>query len=341
MMSDNNKMNADDKIVIDRDSKDDSGINFFYLIGIFFRYWKILFSITFITGVLSIIYVLAATPIYQSYVSIYPVTQDQGGPLKELAITLGMTNKNDGFYLSEVMESRRITKKVIYHKYKVENYQDSINLIQFFELDDIDLSENRKYEATSKVLKGAINIDEDKETSLVVLKVATKDKFLCKQIAEVYCEAVQTYIQSEQKSQISYSIDFTIERLKEVRVELREAEDDLVKFQEANAKTVSASLSTELKRKFKKVELLQNVVVLLEKQAELLKIEEYRQKPVINILDHPDAVDKPIKPQKRRVVIFNTFVIFILTFVLIILREKAIKYNFKNELLDEINKTHT
>jgi len=120
------------------------------------------------------------------------------------------------------------------------------------------------------------------------------------------------------------------------RKELLDAESELIEFQDANAQALSPTLSVELKRKFKKIELIQNVVILLEKQLELLKIEEVRERPVVNILDKPDIYDKPIKPQKRRIVTVNTFISFLVAFASTILYEKAKKYQIVNEIKREI-----
>lgn len=313
-------------------------INFIYLIGVFVRYIKFIFIVPFVVGIVSIIYVLVATPIYQSAVTMYPITKDQGGPLKDLAVSLGMASKTDGFYLHEVLKSRRISKKIIYNKYEVEGHKDSLNLIQFFGFNEMEISENRKFEATLRAIKAVVNISDDKETGLVRISVMTKDKKLCRDIAEYYTIAVTDYLQNEQKNQIKQSVEFTYNRLIEVRAELLEAEDDLIEFQEKNAQALSPTLSLELKRKYKKIELIQNVVILLEKQLELLKIEEVRERPVVNILDRADIYDKHIKPQKRKVVVANTFISFLIAFAGVILYEKAKKYRVLDMIINEIKK---
>jgi len=328
----NNPANSDTAI------ENKNNIDFIYLIGVFYRYWKILFLVTFITGIVSIIYVLVATPIYQSVISMYPVTKDQGGPLKELAVTLGMVSKNDGFYLNEVLKSRRISKKIIYRKYYIESKKDSMDLIGYFGLNEMNVSETRKFEAALRSLKGSVEIKDDKETGLVNITVLSQDMKLCQDIAKSYTTAVTEYLQDEQKNQIKQSIEFSANRLIEVREELLNAEDELIKFQETNTQVGSPALSVELKRKYKKVELVQNVVILLEKQLELLKIEEVRERPVINILDEADIYDKPVKPQKRKVVMANTFGMFVLSYLFMILKEKAKHYNIAGLIKMEFNK---
>jgi uncharacterized protein involved in exopolysaccharide biosynthesis len=317
-------------------------IDFYYLFGTLYRYKTFLILFTTSAAILSIIYVLVVTPVYQSQVTMYPMNKEDDGLLKQLAVTLGISNKTSGFYIVDVLESRRISKEVIFSKYKVDEFKDSINLIEFWGFKDLGISENRILELTLRTLKNSIDIREDKETSLVSLKVNTKDKFLSKQIADKYCEKVINYLNYEVKNSIRESIKFSEIRLVDVHINLKQSEQELVEFQSNNAKASSPSFSMELKKKYQDVELLQNVVVLLEKQLELLKIEEVKDKPIVNILDQAEIHDKPIEPQKRRVVMVNTIIAFFLAYTGVILKEKTIKYKvidkFKSELRISRNK---
>jgi uncharacterized protein involved in exopolysaccharide biosynthesis len=310
-------------------------VDFFYLTGVLFRYKSFIFSFTTIAAILSIIYVLVVTPIYQSTVTLYPMNKDDNGPLKQLAVSLGISNKTSGFYIMDVLGSRRIGKEVIYSKYLLDENKDSVNLIQYWELDQYDISEFRIFEQSLRTLRAAVDIKEDKETSLVSITVNTKDPVLCKGIADRYCEAVINYLNNELKSSIIESIKFTEIRLNDVNEKLNRYQQDLVDFQNDNARTNSPTLSMEYKRKYQDVELIQGVVILLEKQLELLKIEEVKEKPIINILDVPDINDKPVEPQKRKVVVVNTIIAFFMSFVGVILKEKSAKYKVYDRLIDE------
>jgi uncharacterized protein involved in exopolysaccharide biosynthesis len=314
----------------------DRNIDFFYLIGILWRNKIFIFGATFLVGVLSTIYVLLVTPQYMSVVTMYPVNKDDGGPLKQLAATLGMSNKTSGYYIYDVLTSKRISNEIVYNKYKSEFFPDSVNLIQFWELEDLPVSEHRMLEVAIKSLNGAVSIKEDKETSLINLSVVTKDKYVSKAIAEKYCEATINYLNNEEKTSIKQSIKFTHDRLIVVREKLQEAEKDLVEFQEANARTTSPFLSMEARKKIQDIELIRSVVILLEKQHELLKIEEIKEKPIINILDKADLRDKPVKPKKREVVMMNTIISFIASFILVIINEKSKKYGIYGKLMNEL-----
>ena len=314
----------------------DRSIDFFYLLGILWRFKYFIFGVTFVTGVLSIIYVLNATPYYQSTVTLYPVNKDHGGPLKQLAVSLGISNKTSGYYIIDVLRSRRITSEVIYNKYYSVFFPDSVDLIHFLELDGIDVSDSRKYQIASRSLGGAVTIREDKETSLITLSVVTRDKFVSKAIAEKYCEATIRYLNEEERSSISQTIAFTEERLEIVKSQMIKAQNEFIAFQEANISTRSPSLSMQTRQMMKDIELIQSLVVLLEKQLELLRIEEEKEKPVINILDYPVVVDRSVRPRKREVVMINTILSFFISYVVLILHEKAKKYGIYQRIFKEL-----
>ncbi|MCK4979140.1 MAG: hypothetical protein KAS62_02035, partial [Candidatus Delongbacteria bacterium] len=269
-------------------------IDFYYLIGILFKYKKFIFSITFVVAVLSIIYALLTTPYYISVATIYPVNKDDGGPLKQLSASLGISNRTQGYYIFDVLNSRRIITKIIYSKYKTSFSSDSVNLIQFWKLDKIDISENRKLEVAMKLLRSKVTMKEDKETALINISAITKDKLLSKSIVVKHCDETINYLNNEEQNSVKQSIQFTINRLDVVKNNLLQTENEIIEFQEENATISSPLLSMELRRKTKNMELARSVVVLLEKQLELLKIEEVRDRPIINILDTPGVRDKPV-----------------------------------------------
>jgi len=297
-------------------------LDYLYLIEILAKYRKLIIITTFTITVITVIYVLVATKIYVSQVTLYPITKDEGGPLKELSMQLGIGAKPEGYYLPDVLKSNRISKKVILKKYKIENMKDSLNLIQFWEFDQMEVSDNTKIELAISTLSGSIQIKENKETTLITLKVFSTQKELAKQIAEYYYQVVTLYLQEELVSSIRSTITFTEKRLKETKEELLAAETDLILFQEINSKISSPALTIENTRKYFRVQLAKDIYSLLEKQIQLLKIEEVRKKPVLNLLDLPEVSDQHVKPTKRKTVMLSTFLGFIFSFSMALVVEK-------------------
>lgn len=312
--------------------------DFYYYIKILWKYRLVIFIITFLAGLTSVIYVITSDKYYKSVVTLYPITKDQGGPLKELAATLGIGVKPEGYYLPDVIHSRRIMKKVIERKYKTEAFKDSVNLIQFWNYDEMPVSENLKYEYAMRALSLATNLREDKETALITLTIVTKERKLSADIAQSYVDMITYYLQNELKTQIRQSINFTSTRLEEVKNELYEEEQGLLKFQESNAKLSSPFLSLQVKRMYKKIELTTDLEVLLKKQLELLKIEEERLKPVMNILDAPDIYEKHVKPKGRKIATVSTFLAFLLSYGFSIYYEKVNFSMFFNKIKQIIKK---
>ncbi|MDY0016264.1 MAG: Wzz/FepE/Etk N-terminal domain-containing protein [Candidatus Delongbacteria bacterium] len=328
-----------EEIIISEDNEtteSEKGIDIFYLIGVLWKYKKPIAIITFMAAVLSVVYVLTATRYYMSSVSLYPITKDQGGPLKELAASLGLGAKPEGYYLPDVISSRRIMKQIIDKKYKTMSFPDSVNLLQFWEFDKLPVSENMKYEYALKALRASTSLREDKETTLITLTIITKEKKLSADIVQNYIDVITYYLQNELKSQIKQSIIFTEIRLKEVEEHLLESESDLLEFQEKNAKLISPFLSLQVKRKAKEIQLTTDLEVMLRKQIELLKIEEERSKPVMNILDKPDIYDKHVRPQGRKVAMTTTISAFFISFLIFLVYENEKKVGIIQKLKKSI-----
>lgn len=314
---------ADKEIDHKEISLSENEIDVYYLISILWRNKIFILSFTFIISSLSIIYVLTATKYYRSFTTMYPITKEQGGPLKEIAASLGLGVKPEGFYLPDVVSSRRIREKIIMKKYKTLAYEDSVNLIQYWEYDKLQLSKNKIMDAALLRLQNSTTLKEDKETTLITITVVTKERKLSADIVKAYNETITHYLQTEMKTQIQESIIFTNARLVEVVKELEEKEKDLIEFIEKNTKISSAFLTQELSNKRKNISVTQDVEILLKKQLELLKIEEVRSKPVMNILDLPAIYEKHVRPKGRNTVILSTSISFLFAFMLCLIYEKA------------------
>ncbi|MBN2771768.1 MAG: hypothetical protein JXR90_13830 [Spirochaetes bacterium] len=297
-------------------------MDMFYALEVVFRYRYFIVGFTFIVGVLSIIYVLVATPLYKSDVTMYPVAKYQSSPLGELARGFGLPNKIEGFHIPEVIKSKQIAKSIILKKYKTEQYPDSVNLIQYWKLDEIHKDEVFAMEAATKAFENIMTIKDDKETLLITISIYMPESQLAADVANYIGVAVTDYLQSEQKKTTKASRIYLEERLNYAINRLEEAEKNLITFKSENTLTTSPALRSELLRLERSLKLASDFATMLEKQRELMSIEEVKEKPIVSILDTAEKTRKPLKPQKRQVVITNTFFGFFLSIVMAFLKEK-------------------
>lgn len=307
-------------------------IDFFYFLKVIFRY-KIFISVfTFTIALVSILYAIFASPIFEASATMYPVQKGQSGPLRELANTFGLANKIEGFNIPEVIKSRKIAKSVILNKYKTEEYPDSVNLIQYWKLEERYSNPVFAMERAIRNLSGSMNVKDDKETYLISIIVQMPERQLAADIANYIAVAVSENLQEEQKKITIESRHYLEKRLEDAENKLLNIEQEMIKFKEENYQQNSPSLRAEIIRLERKFGLMNNFVLMLQKQRELILLDEVREKPVVNILDTADITYKAIKPKKREIVITNTFGGLILSIFLVFLKEKY----YTRDLIDKI-----
>jgi uncharacterized protein involved in exopolysaccharide biosynthesis len=302
----------------------------FYMLSLLFKYRYFIVIFSSIFAVFSIIYVLVVTPLYLAEVTMYPVQKYQSNPLRDLATGLGMPNKIEGFHIPEVIKSKVIWKKIILRKYKTDQYKDSVNLIQYWQLEGMYSNPEFVMEKALQAFEGILSVKDDKETFLITISIYMPERQLAVDVANYIGDAVTDYLQKEQRKTTIESKLYIEDRLNYATNKLAEAESDLIKFKNENTITVSPSLRTELIGLERKLKLAQDFATMLEKQRELILIEEVREKPIVNILDTAQITFKPFKPKRRQVVMTNTFFAFVLSIIGVFLKEK---YYTKDNML--------
>ena len=292
-----------------------------YFIGVAIKYKYFIIITTTVIAIVSILFVLFTTQYYSSTAQLYAMTKNNSGPLKSLITSLGLAGSNN-VYIPELLKTRTIAKKVLYKKYQVPTYKDSISLFDYWKFNEKSYSDSRKIDLAIKRLGNSVDVYRDNETDLISVTTTINNGKLAYDVLQAFLDGVSEYLQEEFNSVFQKAGYYTEQRIAEVKQEIKIKEEDLIKFKESNKKIVTASLSHVLREKDREFQLLVNVLNMLEKQRELLLVEEVKERPVINIIDKGDIHDKATKPQKRKVVVFNTFVSFILSFVFALLYEK-------------------
>jgi uncharacterized protein involved in exopolysaccharide biosynthesis len=309
-------------LIEENDSSKQEEADPFYMLSLLMKYKYFIIVFTAIIGIISISYVLVATPLFLAEVTMYPVQKYQSNPLRDLATGLGMANKIEGFHIPEVIKSRVIWKKIILRKYKTEQYKDSVNLIQYWQLENMYSNPEFVMEKALKAFEGIISVKDDKETFLMTISIYMPERQLAADVANYIGDAVTDYLQKEQQKTTVQSKLYIEDRLEYATNKLAEVELELIKFKNENVVTASPSLKTELIRLERKLKLAQDFATMLEKQRELILIEEVREKPIVNILDTAQISFKPFKPKRRQVVMTNTFFGLMLSIVGVFLKEK-------------------
>ena len=92
----------------------------------------------------------------------------------------------------------------------------------------------------------------------------------------------------------------------EVKEDLTKSENVLKEFREKNRQVLSPQLLLEQERLIRDVQINATIYTELRKQFELVKIEEVKNIPVINVMDSARAPAKKDKP-KRAIIVLSVF----------------------------------
>ena len=275
---------------------------------------KRIIQITSVSVLLSIIYSFIATEYFQSTITLYPVGESSqsgliSGNLQGLAESFGFSglNSKSTYYIPDIIQSRQLKKNIIQQSWKTKNYPKGINLIKFWELDDTsgfslsklfktkDIIELRlrQTEEAIKKLNELITVYEE-ESGLISVSVLAEEPRLAANIANYISEYIVEFISERQIYHAEENRIFIEERLKQSKIDLNTDEALLTEFRKKHPLALDTpDLQQDRARLIRNIEVNQQVYITLRQQLEIAKIEELKNRVLIEILDEADpAVDK-------------------------------------------------
>ena len=272
--------------------------------------------------ILTLTYLLfLAKPYYDTSVTILP---DYGtnvssmlGQFSGLASLAGINvgGSTPTQIYQQIITSESVLTPVIYAKYKTEEFPDSVNLIQYDEIEPDeslppDLQKRRMFlKEFTHLTKGVITTDLDRITQILTLTVRMPEGQLSADVANGIARSLDNYIQTQIRTSAKDQREYIDRRMKEVKDSLTIAENKVKDFDEKN-KVVgqSPALILEQSRLQRNVDILNTVYLQLAQQSELAKIQEVKDTPVINI---EEAAKNPvIKTGPRRALILIIIMFF-------------------------------
>ena len=297
---------------------------------------KLIVGITTIFVVIGVLYALLATPVYQASITLYPANQNEDGGIGKLSglastFGIGSTGSNIGYYIPDVIRSRKILNKVIFKKWQSEREDvKAIDLLQFWEYEGE--NRNRDLELALKKIRKKIDIVVDDDSGLITVFVNMRDGKIAADIANFIGREVNYYIQNEQVNSARQSRIFVEKRLITVKDELSITEEALNEFLTVNrAISESPDLQMEYGRLLDNLEIKKQICLTLEQQKELAMIEEVKKMPVLNVIDDAVKPELKLKPKRALVVILSFIMGFFFSIFLIVMivfvRNVYLKYS--------------
>ncbi|MBN2570806.1 MAG: hypothetical protein JXA68_01650 [Ignavibacteriales bacterium] len=285
--------------------------------------WKIILA-NFIIAIIVLVYLFFLTkPYYDSSVSILPEYGNKSSTFSQLSSLASMAGINIGdvsptAIYENLIYSETVVSNVVFRKYKTTEFKDSINLIEYFEIevdDDLPKEEANRYlfiKAYQKI-KNLITTNLDRLTNVLTITVRMPESKLSSEVVNQFVISLDDYIRTQRKSFATEQVKFIENRVIEVADSLRDSEEKLKKFRELNRVTIqSPQLMLEQSRLLRNLEILQTVYIELTKQLELARIDQVKDTPVLNVKEY--AGNPILKTGPQRIVTF--VLLMMLSFVI-------------------------
>ena len=273
-------------------------------------YLKII-SVSIIFG---LIYIFFKVPQYESYISLYPNQQDSdtssifeniSGIVKQMGlIQTGLFQSN--IDVGDVIFSRSLHKELVKRKWINRDGHEK-TLIELWELGEpnflssifgSNLTEKEIFEMGIEEIKSRIWIDENR-TGLRTIYVKLEDPNICSQLANYIGEYLRDFISNELKYQAKDNRIFLEERMNEAANSLKVSEEKLKNFQEQYTLAIdNPEIVLKRSRLARKVNIDQEIFLVLVQQLELAKIEELKKRPILNFIDKSDIPLSTRYPRK-------------------------------------------
>jgi len=260
-------------------------------------------------------------------------TADKLGGLKQFAGlagdfsfgSAGFSSENSSFLYPDILRSRLISEAMInkVYQYSQGGKKRSQNLLDYFKV--------KKMDGAVQALAQITDFDMNRRTGVITISVTTTNRYLSAVIANEYINQLERYNLDTRKSKAKENEKFISQRLEEVKVELKQAEDNLESFQLKNRNFNTASspeLAMELARLEREAEIKSKVFLTLTQQYELARVEAKKDVPIVLVLDDATAPEKKTAPN-RKFLILTGFLLSSFMGIVIVLSLEAAKAKIK------------
>lgn len=280
---------------------------------------------------IGITYSLLATIYFESKISLYPageLSQTGGvlGDFQGLAKSFGIGGLASAptYNIPDVIKSRRLKKDIVLRRWKTNNFPEGSNLIQYWELDKPPFFSPMKLIRQFLPSGGFSSSKLDKETYEAILRldelisvkeeisgmisvtVLMEDPNLASDIANYIAEYVKRFISIEQKREASRNKVFVEKQMEEAKKQMGNSEDSLTDFRKDHPLRLDTpSIEMMRERLQSTVEENRAVYITLRQQFEIAKIDEAKERLLINILDTAEPAVKKAKPKRTLIVILS------------------------------------
>ncbi len=218
-----------------------------------------------------------------------------------------------------ILKSETVLKNVILRKYKTLKYSDSVNLLEYWDIRA--KTPQLSYELTLKTLRDGLDVSMDNKSSIITLVLESEEPQLTADIINALTIELDRFMRIKRTTNANKQRQWIEERLYKVKEDLEKSENMLRGFRERN-RIVSSSpqLLLEQERLQRDVQINGSLFAELRKQFELIKIEEIKNTPIVNVMDYAVPAAKKEHPKRSTIVLVSFFLAFLCSTSYVILK---------------------
>ena len=305
------KANYDNATLITKENE----ISLFEVILILKDHVRIMVKAAIFCFLSAFIYVfIIAEEVFVSSATIIPANNENESPqitglASQFGISLPGKSSGPSQIYPQIIESRTLAKKMLYKTFFSKKFGKEKTLL------DLLTQGYRKSGKESDVIEkfGLIEfskklfVDEDINTSIVTISVESFEPKLASDIANSLIDEFDIHQKQFNTKQAEKKRIFIEERINEVSIDLRSAEEDLKEFRLKNKKYQdSPNLLLEFERLLREVEVQKQIYITLKEEFERAKIQEVEDGDIIYVIDRPEIPLESTKPKKALIIVLAT-----------------------------------
>ena len=298
---------------ISEGAEEESSIHWIEILSVLWNSKKLIAYVTGSVTVLAVIVSLLLPEYYRSTATLLPETEKGKlsalGGISDLAALAGVSVGGEvslAKLYPTIIKSEAVLKNVIYARYSTKKFREPVDLIQYWEIEE--KTPERSYEVALNNLRDGLDVSLDNRTSVVTISILTREPQLSADIVNNITKELDRFIRTKRTTNASEQRKWIEGRLVEVKVDLEKSENRLKEFREKNRRVSdSPQLLLEQERLIREVTINSTIYTELKKQQEIVKIEEIKNIPIINVMDDGRAAAKKEKPKRATMVLVSFF----------------------------------
>ena len=296
------------------------------ILNVLLKRWRVVLGFPFVVAVVVVGISFFVPPTFTATTSFVPEMRSEGGLpgglgalAGQLGISLGGEASQSPRFYAEVSKSRGILDRLLLSRYADprtgHQIADSTTLLTILQ------SGGRKgvdsLERGARKLAGLIAVGVDAQTNIVTLRVQSQYPALAAALANRLVAYLNDFNTLSRQSQARERRKFTEQRVAAGEQELRDAEEALKRFYQANRSwQQSPQLVFEEGQLRRQVDLRQELYRTLRREYETARIQEVNDTPVITVIDAAVVPQRKSGPKRRlwaalAVVISGVFGVFL------------------------------